>query len=301
MDMAAIKKHRKTILKAIGTLVAIGLLFFLLINNTSPEDWEAVKNISKWSLAGAALLVVGSRIFITLRWYVYLRTGGVEISFKETLSLVFMGLFSNNFLPTTIGGDVVKLAGATQYGYDNALILASIAADRVTNMLGMSLAAPLGLIQLVPAGAPLGSFVLPAFAKKVLVFLKKTFYSFSLWFKKPYAIALALAFASLHMLCSYGAYYTLIIGAGEYLELWKVIGLASLAYFVTLVPISINGYGVAELTTTYLLSEIGGVSYPVSLSVAIIHRLFMILVSTPGALYLPGIIGKLSDSAGKEN
>lgn len=299
--MINIKKHNKTILKGVGTLASIGLLFFLLTNNAKPEDWEAVKKISGWSLAGAALLVICSRIFISLRWFVYLRTGGVEISFKETLSLVFMGLFSNNFLPTTIGGDVVKLAGAGKYGYDNALILASIAADRVTNMIGMSLAAPLGLVQLFSAGTALGALTLPAFGQKMLAFLKKTFLSFSLWFKKPQAIAGALGFASLHMLCSYGAYYTLIIGAGEYLELWKVVGLASLAYFVTLVPISINGYGVAELTTTFLLSEIGGVSYPVSLSVAIIHRLFMILVSAPGAFYLPGILGKLSDSKGKES
>lgn len=299
--MNSIKKHKKIILRGVGTLLAIGLLFVLLLRNTKPEDWEAVKNISRWSLVVAALLVLSSRIFITLRWHVFLRSGGVDIRFKETLSLVFMGLFSNNFLPTTIGGDVVKLAGATRYGYDNALILASIAADRVTNMLGMSLAAPFGLIQLVPSGVILGSFTLPAFADKALAFLKKTFLSFSLWFKKPQAIAAALAFALLHMVCSYAAFYTLIIGAGEYIELWKMIGLASLAYFVTLVPISINGYGVAELTTTYLLSEIGGISYPVSLSVAIIHRLFMILVSTPGAFYLPGVIGSLSKDNGTEN
>lgn len=298
--MQALKEHRKTILKVFGTILAIALLFVLLFNNAKPEDWDAVKNISSWSLAAAAGLVISSRVFITLRWYVFLRTGGVNIRFTETLSLVFMGLFANNFLPTTIGGDVVKLAGATRYGYDNALILASIAADRVTNMIGMSLAAPLGLVQLVPIGSALSSLALPPFANKAWEFVKKTFRSFSLWFKKPHAIGGALGFALLHMLCSYSAYYVLIMGAGEYIPLWKMIGLASLAYFVTLVPISINGYGVAELTTTFLLSEIGGVSYPVSLSVAIIHRLFMILVSAPGAFYLPDVLSSLSSKSGKQ-
>ena len=98
------------------------------------------------------------------------------------------------------------------------------------------------------------------------------------------------------MLFSSSANYILIQGLGESLALWKVIGLFSLAYFVSLAPISINGYGVQELTVTFLLSQFGGVSLPVSATVAVLHRLLMMLVSLPGALTLPGVMAKMDRS-----
>jgi hypothetical protein len=79
--------------------------------------------------------------------------------------------------------------------------------------------------------------------------------------------------------------------------LWKVIGLFSLAYFVSLVPISINGYGVQELTITFLLSSVAGVSVPVSATVAVLHRMLMMLVSLPGAFTLPGVMAKMDRSS----
>jgi hypothetical protein len=285
------KSNRPVILRGAGTLLAIILLIVLLYQSGWDEVWAAVQRISIWNLVLAFGCIVLSRLLITARWHVLLRSGGVNIAFRNTLSLVFTGLFANNFLPTTVGGDVVRLAGAIQMGYDRAVCLASIAADRVINMLGMSLAAPLGLWQLFAAPAlGLQSIALAGVWQKGWSFLLRTLGSFSLWLKKPSALLLALGFALAHMLFSFSANYILIQGLGESLPLWKVIGLFSLAYFVSLIPISINGYGVQELTVTYLLSQFGGVSLPVSATVAVLHRMLMMLVSLPGALTLPGVM-----------
>ena len=290
-----IKNNRKLILRGGGTLLAIVLLASLLYQNGWDEVLAALKRISFWNLALAFGCIVISRLLITARWHVLLRSGGVNIPFRQTASLVFTGLFANNFLPTTIGGDVVRLAGAIQMGYDQAICLASIAADRVVNMLGMSLASPLGLWQLSQAGL-LQSLALSGFWKKGWDFARRTLESFTIWFKKPSALLAALGLAMLHMLFSSSANYVLLHGLGESLALWKVIGLFSLAYFVSLIPISINGYGVQELTVTFLLSQIGGVSVAVSATVAVLHRLLMMLVSLPGALTLPGVMANIDRS-----
>ena len=63
------------------------------------------------------------------------------------------------------------------------------------------------------------------------------------------------------MLCTVMTMYVLIEGLGTHADFWLIAGLWSLTYFVTLVPISINGYGVQELSLTFLLSSIGGVEY----------------------------------------
>jgi len=297
------KRNRQLILRGGGTLLAITLLLSLLYQSGWDKVLAALKRIAPQHLALALGCILISRLLITARWYVLLRSGGVKIPFKDTASLVFTGLFANNFLPTTIGGDVVRLAGAMQMGHDRAICLASIAADRVVNMIGMSLAAPLGLWQLSQVGT-LQSLALAGFTKgarpwmeKGWNFLLRTLRSFSLWLKKPSALLLALGMALLHMLFSFSANYILIQGLGENLALWKVIGLFSLAYFVSLVPISINGYGVQELTVTVLLSQVGGISVPVSAAVAVLHRLLMMLVSLPGALTLPGVMAKMDRSA----
>ena len=290
-----LKNNRQLLLRGAGTLLAIVLLVVLLYQSGWQDVSAALKRISVWNLALAFGCIALSRLCITARWYVLLRSGGVKIPFKDAASLVFTGLFANNFLPTTIGGDVVRLAGAIQMGYDRAVCLASIAADRVVNMVGIWLASPLGIWQLFQGGA-LQSLALAGFWQKGRDFILKTLQALTLWLKKPSARFAALGFALAHMLFSFGANYILIDSLGGTLSYWKVIGLFSLAYFVSVIPISINGYGVQELTVTFLLSTFGGVSVPVSAAVAILHRLLMMVASLPGAFTLPGVIAKMDRS-----
>ena len=299
--MTWVKQNRQLILRGTGTLLAIVLLVVLLYQNGWTEIQTALQRISLLHLLLALGCIVMSRVFITLRWHVLLRSADIKISFKDTASLVFTGLFANNFLPTTVGGDVIRLAGAIQMGYDQAICLASIAADRLINMVGMSLAAPFGLWQLfanpIAGTQDFASLqyagIIPGLWQKGWKFIQRTFGSFSLWLKKPSALLLALGFAMAHMIFSFSANYILINGLGASLVFWKVIGLFSLAYFVSLVPVSINGYGVQELTVTFLLSQFGGVSLPVSATVAVLHRLLMMFVSLPGALTLPGVMARM--------
>ncbi len=288
-----LQRNRQTLLRAIGTLLSLILLAWLIFQNWS-EVLTAIRQLSLFQLLTAFGLILCSRFFTMLRWYTLLRSGGVPIPFKKTVSLTFTGLFASNFLPTTVGGDVVRLAGTMQLGYDRAICLASLAADRLVNMAGMSLASPLGFYQVFQA-APLAlqaAFV-PNLAKKGWDFLRRTLASLRLWLKKPQYLWLALLFALLHMLCMFSANYVLIRALGGALPLWRVIGLFSLAYFVGLLPLSINGYGWQELTISTLLATFGGVNASISATVAIFHRLLMMFASLPGALTLPGILAKL--------
>jgi len=104
-----------------------------------------------------------------------------------------------------------------------------------------------------------------------------------------------------HMLCTFLTLYILIEGLGRHVDFWLIAGLWSLSYFVTLVPISINGYGVQELSLTFLFSTIAGLSTPVSLTVAVVIRALYISVSVIGAFYLPGITAAMDTHGGVEN
>jgi len=289
-----LQKNRKTLLRTGGSLLSALLLAFLLARNGS-EVLAALRQVSPLDLLTALGLILASRIFITLRWYTLLRSGGVPISFKNTATLTFTGLFASNFLPTTIGGDVVRLAGAMQMGYDRATCLASIAADRLVNVAGMSLAAPLGLYQIWLA-APLAASsatVAPTLWQKGWDFARRTLASLTIWLKKPGFLLLSLTFALAHMLCSFSANYVLLHALGAELAPWRIIGIYSLAHFIGLIPISINGYGWQELTNSALLATLGGIDPSIGATVAISHRLLMMLASLPGAFTLPGVLAQL--------
>ena len=71
---------------------------------------------------------------------------------------------------------------------------------------------------------------------------------------------------------------------------WLIGGLWSLVYFVTLIPVSINGLGVQEVAITFAFSTLGGASEQSSLTLALLIRTLFILASLPGAIFLPGIL-----------
>ncbi len=183
-----------------------------------------------------AVLFTISRIAIVWRWHVLLRSGGIDIRFKDSLGLTFTGLFASNFLPTTIGGDVVRLAGAMQMGFDRAVCLASIAADRLIGMLGMAMTTPTGLAYSWSTIFGTSALSSVAFLQKPFTFLKRTLSIFSIWLKQPAYLLVSLVFTWIHMLCLFGAIYVFVDDLGSPVSFWMIAGLWSLTYFITLNP-----------------------------------------------------------------
>jgi len=295
--MAAwLSRNRQRVIQSMGTLLAVALLILLLREDGWAAVVAAMKQIQFVNLLWVALLFLISRIAVVWRWHVLLRSGGVDIRFRDSAMLTFTGLFASNFLPTTIGGDVLRLAGAMQMGYDKAVCLASIAADRLIGMLGMFMVAPLGLVyswNALPA-SPLGmSFF--GFLQKPLAFIKRTFLTFTIWLKKPGSLLLSLVFTWIHMICLFWAIYIFLDDLGSPVSFWMIAGLWSLTYFITQIPISINGYGLQELSFTFLFSRVAGVPPADSLTVSILIRAYLVIASLPGAFFLPSALAAMTD------
>jgi len=190
----------------------------------------------------------------------------------------------------------VRLGGAMQLGFDRAICLASIAADRVIGMAGMICAVPFGLI---PAWSVLGHsavqlVVIPRFFQRIKGFLHRTLQSFSIWLRQPGALLSAMLCTWGNMIFIFLSLYILLRGLEEPVSFWLIAGIWSLAYFVTLIPISINGYGVQELSLTFLFSQVAGVSSASSLAVAVLIRILFLVASLPGAVFLPSALAAMS-------
>ena len=137
------------------------------------------------------------------------------------------------------------------------------------------------------------SMVIPWFsplADKILGFLHGLTQALKVWLRKPRSLLGALAFTWVHMLCTFSTVWLLLRGMGEDIPFWSVMGLWSATYFVTLLPISINGLGVQELAMTYFYVAIGGISPSSGLTLALLMRVLQMIASLPGALFIPDII-----------
>jgi hypothetical protein len=266
------------------------------------------------------LLTLASRFSTVGRWHTLLRSAEVPIRPRQSIELTFAGLFAANFLPTTVGGDLVRFAGAARLGLDGVATAASLVADRLVGMAGMATVLPLGLFQLARlplpgaggqgmvgqgqalplpewgmlAGAATGGGALRraiGWARNRLGRLWASLrHALRLWITHPRALATAYLFTWGHMACVFLSVGLLFERMGESVPLWLVAGCWSMSYFPTLLPISINGLGVQELTLTFFFVNYSGVSLPAALAMATLMRLLPALASLPGALFVPGLL-----------
>ena len=299
-----LKRQKQPWWRWLITTAALGLFVYVISQQGWDEFIETLKTVSlPFALAGLALLFV-SRQVVAARWYALLKISEKPIRYWETLKLTYAGLFASNFLPTSIGGDLVRFIGMTQRGVDGALVLASLIIDRVIGMAGMSLLVPGGIYMvthpLTPAMLTLAPARLTAVSgfgitlhklwERLLGFLKTTIIDLLIWVKRPKDLFFAFLFTLIHEFVIFGMVWFFLHSLGENVPYWTVASLYSLSYLATLIPLSIGGLGIQEMSITYLYSQFGGVSIQAALALAVLSRMAFVLNSLPGAFVLPSVL-----------
>jgi len=289
---------RTTWLRWLGTLLSI-ILFIVLLRQQG-QGWKdiiaAASQISWWRFLLAFCLVMVSRLAVAGRWHALMHSAGTGITPSQSIRLTFTMLFASNFLPTTIGGDVVRYAGAVRLGFNNAISLASLVVDRLIGMAGMAMALPFGVFAYFQYIQPTSSLTVVAIPwlqpliERFKRYLLELLQAVKIWLNKPRSLLSSLGFTWVHMLCTFSAVSVLLAGMGEQVPFWMIMGLWSATYFITLLPISINGMGVQELAITYFYVKIGGISPASGVTLALLMRLLQMAASLPGALFIPDIL-----------
>jgi hypothetical protein len=285
------------------TLIALALFIFVISQQGWEEFFQTLKNASlEYVLAGLALLFV-SRLMVAGRWYKLLCISPSKVKYLDVLKLTYAGLFATNFLPTSIGGDLVRFIGMTRWGMDSALVLASLIVDRLVGLSGMAVMLPGGIYLLThPIGELVSSLPLSLagvaaqdswlkkLSKKIKQFTRKTISDLLIWLKHPRELLLSYFFTFLHMVCLFGMLWFFLRAVNENIPLWVVASIYSLSYLATLIPLSIGGLGIQEMSITYLYSTFGGVSMQAALALAVFTRMTFVVNSLPGVIFLPSLL-----------
>ncbi|MFH1645801.1 MAG: lysylphosphatidylglycerol synthase transmembrane domain-containing protein [Candidatus Omnitrophota bacterium] len=133
------------IIRVIISISLIGFLFWMM-RDKLPLILHTIKSTNKnYLLIGLAFYLV-SGILISLRMKTVISVQGIHFTLKESVYLTLMGYFFNNFLPTSIGGDVVKAYYAGKRINNKGAAFAGIFMDRFLAMIPYTLIPAITLI-----------------------------------------------------------------------------------------------------------------------------------------------------------
>ena len=124
-------------------IVTIVLLAVLLRRLDLDALWALFQRLPLSFYLLSLGVVLAGQVAYAWRWRLLLSAAGVRAPFPTVLRHYFVGIFVNNFLPSTVGGDVAKVYYlGRDHGY--RVVTASVAIDR---LLGV------GLLALLAASA----------------------------------------------------------------------------------------------------------------------------------------------------
>ncbi|MFH0731845.1 MAG: lysylphosphatidylglycerol synthase transmembrane domain-containing protein [Candidatus Omnitrophota bacterium] len=118
-------------------LVSLTLVFILLwmMRGNLGHVVSTIKNADLALLVFSFLIYVLTIVLMGVRLRMVLLVQKINLTLKEVVYLCFLGLFFNNFLPTTFGGDLVKAYYAGKKCNRKSAAFTGVLMDRILAML----------------------------------------------------------------------------------------------------------------------------------------------------------------------
>lgn len=136
----------KRLLALLGKGAVSALLLWLMLRHL---DWANViarlHSISPFSLLGALLLTYFGASLSAARWWLILSAVNYRLPITELLRYVFVGFFFNQALPSTVGGDAMRIVLGTRAGLPVDVAFRSVLAERLIGLFVLLLLSVAGL------------------------------------------------------------------------------------------------------------------------------------------------------------
>jgi len=236
------------------------------------------------------------------RWSLIMQTLQFNQTFLFYLASYFKGAFFNQALPGSIGGDAVRGLELGSLGYSKKEAFFGIFIDRIVGLAGLLLL-NLGanivsgdilppwlyhLINIICVGGISGFLILILLRKVAWLRryrITRLFADLSNRFRQVYAtkqtIFLQLALSVMVHFLSIFSLYELACAVGMSLPLTIFLVAVPPVFLLTLIPISLAGWGVRESAMVGIFILVGA-SKEMILSVSILYGTMLIVASIPG-------------------
>jgi glycosyltransferase 2 family protein len=127
-------------------------LYFVLRSIDLPSFWERVKSMNPTWILLALAAYVFTQWMSVWRWKRLLRAQHIEVDSRRLTESIWISLFFNNFLPSNIGGDFVRVRDTAAAAGSKTLATTVILVDRVLGVTALVIVAASGALAASLAG-----------------------------------------------------------------------------------------------------------------------------------------------------
>lgn len=253
-------------------------------------------------------------VIVAFRWWYLLWVLGVRISLWEITRLTYLGLFFNNIVPGTVGGDLVKAWYVSKHEHKTGCVLVSIFLDRILGLITMAMIAAVMLCVVLLGGwesleklrpavitvAIVGGLLVGVLGFLLSDTLRRWFHLDKIYKRLPIAhhfaaageavsiyrrrigsLVLAVCMTFVAHLCMFYSIGFLGRAMGMDTAIFTFLVYLPLIYIIGAVPVTPGGVGIVEnLYVKFFATATVGASAIIAL--AMLARLIPILWSLPG-------------------
>jgi len=311
-----IKDRLKTIIKI---AVSISLISYVIYSAGPYKIWSEIKNINILFFIIVLIITVVKIGISAKKWQILLKSKGEVKDFLHVWKIYYIGTFFNLFLPTNVGGDIVKAHKMSKVSKNSIEAYSSVFMERFTGVIaifGLAIISTSLYFSELPLDILIIIYIvfLPLIILSLIMIWKesvvnkfknlinrlfKNFNPFSVrekliklyssinhYTKKKrtlgYALLISFIFHTMLILTNYIA--ALSIGIDVPIQYFFIfIPITAILLFL---PISIRGFGVREVLYVYFFTQVGATTaQAVSLSF-LIQLLGIISSLIGGFVYL---------------
>lgn len=306
---------RQALISLAKIAVSGGLLYLLLSRVDVHRLWALARGASvPWLLAALALYFVVILIG-AWRWNLFLRAQHIDVPFGVLINSYLVATFFNNFLPSNIGGDVIRIRDTAQAAGSKTLATTIVLIDRGIGLLGLVFVAATGATLTARASETIGpvgpSLLWMLFAGALAVAVPAVLFpqGVAALLRPLHAIHQEWVEVRVERLTTALAKFRDAPGAlvngflasvlaqgllvGFYASIAQALHLAvpashlgvvvPLSFIVQMLPVSVNGFGVREATFGYYF-RLFGEPLESALALSFLGAALVMLFSTSGAV-----------------
>ncbi len=304
-DKSSRREHIALLVRVAITVLLLGLLAWHLDLSQMVSRLRTLDAV--WVAASVAVVLAAIAVS-AWKWGLILRERGHQLPYTRLLRHYFVGLFFNNVLPTSVGGDAVRAWETTEDTGETPEAVGSVVSERLIAGVALGVTALVGLpfvegssklvVQVLAFLAIdfvlVALFLLPKVAESIVgklvpkklqglhvniaatvVVVRNTLWNWRLFIKiAAYSICFQILVAAVNA-CLFQA-------LGVHVSLAQCVIYTPMIFTITMLPISISGFGVREAAYWYFFSQIG-VGQAEAIAASLLFFIVVGICSLPGA------------------
>ena len=308
-------RGRQVLIWTVKIVVSVGLLYVLLSRVDLARLWETARTASPVWLAAALALYLAMVLVSAWRWGLLLAAQRVLARFGWLVNSYLVATFFNNFLPSNIGGDVIRIRDTAASAGSKTLATTVVLLDRGIGLLGLVFVAALGaslaargsetlgpvgpgLLWLGLAAGIAGTSVLVTAPQLVGRLLRPLEALHQEWVSErigrltaalarfreaPVVLVSCFAGAIVVQAALLGFYAAIARALAIPIPLSHLAVLVPVSFIVQMLPVSVNGFGVREATFSFYFARLH-LPLESALALSFIGAALIMLFSTSGAV-----------------